>query len=128
MNLLLDTCTTLWSVREPERLSEKAREALAEKANVRYVSAVTFWEIAQKIRAEKLSFQSGVAEFFALAERDMLLTLIPILPQEALLLADLPLLHRDPFDRMLVCQAKALGLTLVTPDEHIRQYDVPTLW
>ncbi|RYG23477.1 type II toxin-antitoxin system VapC family toxin [bacterium] len=128
MRLLLDTCTFLWAVREPEKLSSAAYGALADPDNQRFISVVTVWEVAQKAGRDKLGFSLPITEVFAKAERDLRLRCIPLDRAEALAIADLPLIHRDPFDRMLVCQAQVRGLTLVTPDEAIRQYEVLTLW
>ena len=128
MRLLLDTHVLLWAALEPSRLSEAVRQALADVANVRLVSAVSAWEIAQKVRLGRLDLGGRVAEFLAQQADALWLTPLPLTAAHAVLLAELPLLHRDPADRLLVAQALAESVTLVTADGSIRQYDVETLW
>ena len=128
MRLLLDTPLLLWAALEPTRLSEAVRRALADVANVRLVSTVIAWEIAQQVRLARLDLGCSVAEFLSQQEDALWLTLLPLTVAHAVLVADLPLLHRDPADRLLVAQARAESLTLVTADDNIRQYDVKTLW
>lgn len=128
MRVLLDTAPFLWFAMGAPELSQRVRDLVLDEGNPVFVSAVSAWEIAVKYDLGRL----------ALAERPE--TLLPAIRKayaiEALALEEvavlhlhrLPKLHRDPFDRMLVCQAVAHGLTLATPDDEIRRYPVPTVW
>lgn len=123
MNLLLDTHALLWWLGDDPALSSAARERIADGANLVFVSVAALWEIRIKEALGKLDLPP---EFEAVLEQQPFLTL-DVKARHVHGLRDLPLLHRDPFDRMLVAQARAEGLVLVTCDAAIRQYDVQTL-
>lgn len=103
-------------------------QAIANPQNDVFVSTVSAWEIAIKASSGKLTLARPFASIFPqqLAQNDMDLLSIEI-PHLAGLFA-LPALHRDPFDRLLVAQAIAEGMTLVTSDAHLASYPVPVLW
>jgi PIN domain nuclease of toxin-antitoxin system len=127
VSLLLDTCTLLWLARGDAQISARQRSAIATDANV-WVSAATAWEIAIKHAAGRLPLPVAADAFLrGLRERYRLNTL-PIDEESALLVAKLPPLHRDPFDRILVSQAVVHGLTIVTPDPAVTSYPVRTMW
>ncbi|MFB3893785.1 MAG: type II toxin-antitoxin system VapC family toxin [Phycisphaerae bacterium] len=128
MNLLLDTCSLLWASTAPERLSPEATKASNEANAALYVSAASMWEICLKHRLGKLDLPRHPKDFIAWAMAELDLVALPVLVEAAALEADLPPHHRDPFDRMLVCQAKHHGLTILTPDKLISQYGVPCIW
>jgi PIN domain nuclease of toxin-antitoxin system len=121
MKLLLDTHVVLWWLDDPDRLSDRARKAI----NVRetFVSAVTGCEIGQKSAVGKLRVPDDLDE--QIEENEFLP--LPISLRHGLATAALPLHHKDPFDRLLVAQARCEGLTLVTADRRITDYDVPIL-
>jgi len=118
LNVLLDTQICLWSIANDPRLSDEARRLL-EQADSVVVSSASLWEAAIKHSMGK--FPLGVVEF-----QDRLAgsgaTFLPVLPQHCQAVAELPLLHRDPFDRMLVAQAVVEPLHLVTRDPALRGY------
>ena len=120
MRLLLDTHTLLWVFDGSARLSPAAAQAVADGRNEIYVSAVTAWEIAIKSSLGKLrvrgDYERGLEEY---RFREL-----QISTRHALAVRDLPPHHRDPFDRLLVAQAKLEGLTMVTRDERFGEYDV----
>lgn len=120
---LLDTHVLLWWADSPQRLSEQARLAIASARNFLYVSHASLWELAIKTSTGKLTLP-GSAE--TLVER-VRCSELPIAKSHIALLHDLPLFHSDPFDRMLIAQAQAEGLTLITRDRCIMQYDVALL-
>ena len=128
MRLLLDTCTFLWVVAGAPDLSPAARAAFSEPGKKVHLSAVSSWEIALKHAMGRLPLLSEPSRFVPDQRRDHGISELPLDEAAALFLGRLPLLHRDPFDRMLVCQAIVGGLTILTPDEGIRAYAVPTLW
>lgn len=124
MELLLDTHALLWWDETPEILNEAARSAIRASSNTVFVSAASIWEIAIKLKRGKLRFSGSPT---AMIEKNGFLAL-SISPEHAEAAGALPLLHTDPFDRMLVAQAQVEKLTLVTIDEKIRPYAVAQLW
>lgn len=121
MRLLLDTPVLIWwDAGDP--LSKKAMTAIREAQQV-YVSAVTGWEIAIKQSLGRLDTTRSVSD--AVAESGF--EELPVRLAHARCVGELPWHHRDPFDRMLVAQAREEGLILVTRDEVIPQYDVRVL-
>lgn len=128
MRLLLDTCTFLWVVSGDAALSERARRLVTDRAHECFLSSVSAWEIAVKHAIGRLPLPVA-ADRFVPAERERHgIAGLPLDELSTLQLPRLPLLHRDPFDRMLVCQALAGGLTILTPDEGIRRYPVLSDW
>ena len=128
MKLLLDTCTFLWSIEGGAAVSEPARVALAQPANSVYLSSVSAWEIAVKHSLGRLPLPEPPERYVPEQRRARGIDPLPLGEEVALHLSRLPLLHRDPFDRMLICQALIGGLTLVTPDPEISRYPVRVLW
>jgi len=128
MNLLLDTCTFLWIAQGSGELSQTARDTFADPANDVYLSVVSAWEIAVKHALGRLPLPQAPDRYLPqLRERHGIDSLA--LDEEAVMqIGKLPDHHRDPFDRMLVCQALAHGLTLLTPDPLISRYPVRTAW
>lgn len=128
MRLLLDTCTFLWSVSEPSRLSTRARALLVDPANDVFLSSVSAWEIAVKYALGQLHLREA-PERYVPAEREAHgFDPLPLDEESVLHVARLPPLHRDPFDRMLVCLAIVHGLAIVTPDEWVRRYPARVIW
>ena len=121
--LLLDTHALLWALTSPLRLNEYAREAIMDPANVVYVSAVSGWEIALKSNLGKLEAPDNL-QAKALESG---FTLLNVTFSHGVQAGSLPLHHRDPFDRLLIAQAQAEGLLLVTRDARIRQYGLQTM-
>lgn len=121
--LLLDTHVFLWWRGNDRRLTQSARDTIA-NAELVFISVASAWEAAIKASLGKLSlpdtFESGVVD------SGFAKLLITFAHAEAVAL--LPPHHSDPFDRMLVAQAQAEGLTLVTHDRRIEPYDVQVLW
>ena len=128
MRLLLDTCTFLWLVTDAPRLSQQARSLVVDPGNDVLLSAVSTWEIAVKHGLGRLSFPDDPERYVPELRRDHAIEALSLDEESTLYLRRLPDLHRDPFDRMLVCQAIVQGLVLLTPDRDITQYPVRTLW
>lgn len=120
MNLLLDTHALLWWLDDQPTLSEKARAAIANPQNVVLISAVVIWEIRIKQALGKLK----VPRNFRKVLDEQPFEMLDITADHAHNVGDLPSHHRDPFDRMLVAQAKAEGLTLITRDTHLKRYRI----
>ncbi len=123
MNLLLDTHIALWWLGDTPELPDAVREVVQDADNVVYISAATIWEIAIKRALGKL--EVGDEYLTEIAEQGFVE--LPIRWQHAQRVEALPMLHRDPFDRLLIAQAQTLGLTLVTTDALIRKYSVSVL-
>jgi PIN domain nuclease of toxin-antitoxin system len=128
VKLLLDTCAFLWIAADAPELSAIARDLFANRSNDVFLSAVSAWEIAVKHTLGRLPLPARPVNFVVEQRRKHLIEPLPLEEEAALHLLNLPPLHRDPFDRMLVCQAIAHGLAILTPDERIRQYPVRTAW
>jgi len=122
---LLDTSTLLWALGEPERLSVKARRLVEAGENV--VSVASYWEVVIKTQKGLLSI-SDLATWWRRATELTAARVLLIRASHITALAALPLLHKDPFDRILIAQAKAEGLALVTNDRPIGEYPVQTVW
>ena len=128
MKLLIDTHTALWWINEHEKLSSKARDILLNDTHTLYISIVSAWEIAIKISLGKLlGFSGGVRAFLSKIE-EMPISLLPVTLRHVEIVETLPFIHRDPFDRLLVAVAKADGMTILTADENIHKYSIPSVW
>lgn len=121
MNLLLDTQPLLWWLDDSPELSPRARSLITDGRNPVFVSAATVWEIRIKEALGKLEIPPDLRQ--ALDQQPF--EPLPITETHAHGIADLPMHHRDPFDRMLVAQAKCEGLTLVSREAHLREYGIP---
>ncbi|MGH9070379.1 MAG: type II toxin-antitoxin system VapC family toxin [Acidimicrobiales bacterium] len=126
MRLLLDTSVFLWLLSEPERLGDHVGY-LADPGNELLLSAASSWEIVIKSGLGKLALPDDARRY--VPDRMRLIGAAPLAVEHAhaLGVSELPLLHRDPFDRMLVAQARHLRLQIVTSDTQIARYDVETL-
>ena len=123
MNVLLDTLILLWWLADDRALPDVARTVIAEPATTVVVSAATVWEIAIKKAAGRLDAPDNLMP--TLDDNDF--DTLPMTASHALDAGRLPLHHADPFDRMLIAQAAAEDLTLVTADRRFDHYDVPVL-
>ncbi len=128
MKLLLDTCTFLWLITDADHLSSTAREWFQESSNEVYLSTVSTWEIVLKHGRGKLSLPSQPEHFIPEQRTQHGIAPLPLDESSTFHLLRLPVLHRDPFDRMLVCQAIEHSLVILTPDVLITQYPVRTQW
>jgi PIN domain nuclease of toxin-antitoxin system len=128
LKLLLDTCTFLWLNSDLSRIPQRVRQLCADQGNQRYLSAVSAWEIAVKYHAGNLPLPVSPQEYIANCRAANRIVSIRFREDDAFHLSKLPAIHKDPFDRMLICQAIARGLTILTPDENITQYPVLTTW
>jgi PIN domain nuclease of toxin-antitoxin system len=128
VRLLLDTCTFLWIVAGASDLSSRARELFVEPDNEVYLSVVSAWEIALKHAAGRLPLPESPERFVPGERRRHGIDTLGLDEETALHLGRLPSLHRDPFDRMLVCQAIVHGLVILGPDPLITQYPIRAAW
>jgi PIN domain nuclease of toxin-antitoxin system len=122
VSLLLDTHVILWWLADDPMLPDGIKARLDHEPDI-YVSAATIWEVAIKQAMGKLPEPAGLAERIL----DSGFAELPISSRHAMGAARLPPIHRDPFDRMLVAQARQENLTLVTRDARCRKYEVAIL-
>jgi len=128
MKLLVDTCTFLWIAGGGRELPARVAALYRAPENEVYLSAISAWEIAVKHSNGRLPLPEA-PQLFVPAECVRLgVASLPFDEESALHVSRLPLLHRDPFDRMLVSQAIVHGLTILTPDHLIAQYPARTIW
>jgi PIN domain nuclease of toxin-antitoxin system len=126
--LLLDTCTFIWLVADPERISETVAAAIDAEGGELYLSDASAWEICLKWEAGKIKLPRPPRSWIEEQAAQWLLIELPIRRSHLYRVTELPVHHRDPFDRLLVAQALEAGLTIATPDPQIRRYPVPVLW
>lgn len=128
MRILLDTCTFIWVSSQGEELSSTAKECFLSDENQFYLSSASVWEITVKYQMGKLSITESPHLAIPKACQLNKIHSLPFSGEDALRLLQLPNHHRDPFDRMLICQAIQNGLILLTPDPWIQRYPIRTLW
>ena len=128
MKVLLDTHAFLWWITDDDQLSTPAREAIRTRGNRVFVSAASGWEIITKSRIGRLTLPQPVDGFIARHMEENTFQPLSITIRHTFALEALPSLHRDPFDRMLIAQALAEEMPLVTGDQAIRAYPVSTIW
>ena len=123
MNLSLDTHVLLWWLDDSPALRRDVRDAIAASGNLLIVSAAVIWEIRIKQALGKLEIDPTFLEIV----RRQGFELLSITADHACAVGDLPLHHRDPFDRLIIAQARIEGLTIVTHDPQFARYDIPML-
>lgn len=128
MKLLLDTHTFLWWCADHAQLSKGVRDAVGDASNEVYLSVVSGWEIAIKSRLGRLPLTEPPSVFVPRMVERHALGILTIGLKHVLADHDLPPVHHDPFDRLLVAQALAEEMILVTNDEAIAKYPAATLW
>jgi PIN domain nuclease of toxin-antitoxin system len=129
MRLLLDTCTALWVFEGHRCIRGRMRDQITDPGHEVYLSDVSLLEIVIKYRLGKLPLAAKPSKLIPPLARRHAIDRLQLTAEAVFRLEDLPDHHRDPFDRLLVCQALAHGLTLVTPDPLIHRYEgVSLLW
>ncbi len=128
MRILLDTCTFLWMVAREEALSPRARALLLDAESDLVLSAASSWEIAIKVRIGKLELARPPTRFVAEHMEASQIEPLPVEHAHALATAELPAHHGDPFDRLLVAQARLEKLPILSPDTAFDAYGVERLW
>jgi PIN domain nuclease of toxin-antitoxin system len=128
VRILLDTHCWLWYLLSPDRLNGPARDTLRETRNEVFLSTRSAWEIVVKSGLGKLSIPLPAAQYIPDRLEALGHQSLPILQNHVLQVEQLPMHHRDPFDRILVAQAQVEGLRLMTADPVLRAYDVPIFW
>jgi PIN domain nuclease of toxin-antitoxin system len=127
VKVLLDTCAFLWITTDDPQLSETARQIFKNPNNEIFLSSVSAWEII-KNSIGKLPLPSLAEEFISSQRLKHEIDTLPLTEKAVFHLNKLPNHHKDPFDRMLICQAIEHDLTILTSDSLIVQYPVNTVW
>ena len=126
--ILLDTAVFLWIITGSKRFSRNAEKKYLDKKNEVYLSSVSVWEIIVKYNLSRLPLPSPPKTYIPKQRYIHGIEALSFDEEDALELDALPHIHSDPFDRMLVCQARVKNLILLTPDKFIRKYPVKTSW
>ena len=127
MNILLDTHTLLWYLEDSKQLSSKAAETIEDPSNTLRLSIASLWEISIKLGLGKLSLQNSFSELEELLKQ-LNIDVLPITFSDTECYLNLPLHHRDPFDRILVAQAMNHSLVLISCDVAFDAYDLQRVW
>jgi PIN domain nuclease of toxin-antitoxin system len=125
---LLDTHAFLWWIADDARLSRRASVLIQDAGNEVLFSAASAWEIAIKAQLGRIAFENDLLEFIPRQVAANGFVNLPITVDHALQVCRLPLLHRDPFDRILIAQSQVEKLPLLTSDAAIGRYDVEVIW
>jgi PIN domain nuclease of toxin-antitoxin system len=128
MRLLLDTCAFAWACSEPARFSDQVRQAIADPANEVFLSAISVWELSIKMALREFIVSESPRLSISLMRDQLAITPLPFDELAAEYVAQLPALHRDPFDRALIASAVVHEMAIVTPDSLIKQYAVKVVW
>lgn len=128
MKLLLDSHAFAWMHDEPKKLSTPATSAIKDPANQVFLSVASVWELQIKIKLGKFSLSDKLENVIAQQRQTNNLLLLSVQLSHALHLENLPLHHKDPFDRMLVAQTVVENLRIITADRQFSVYGVATLW
>lgn len=128
MKFLLDTHAFIWWSSEPEKLSKKILAAFEDTENELTLSVASIWEMQIKVQLGKLEITDPIKDLIALHQMGKDLQILPIYLKHVLALENLPVHHRDPFDRILIAQASVERLIIVTKDRIFKEYPVKIFW
>ena len=127
MNYLLDTHTLIWFLENNKTLPDRSREVIEDDRNEVFVSIVALWEIAIKTSLSKLTLNRTIDEIIA-ELRALDIKLLPISTEAVKQVQQTPFHHRDPFDRVMICQAQFKDYTIITRDPAFKEYAVNVHW
>jgi PIN domain nuclease of toxin-antitoxin system len=122
--LLIDTHVLLWIATGSRKLSGHARAVIADPTSEIWISAASVWEIANKAALGRLRLSVGIAQWLPARMQENALSPLPITQEHAIVAAELPRHHQDPFDLMLIAQALVEDLAILTADTQFDRYDV----
>jgi PIN domain nuclease of toxin-antitoxin system len=128
VRLLLDTHTLIWWMTDDSHLSKAAHMAIHQKGNVALVSAASAWEIATKVRLGRLPLAKDLLENFIADLQIHRMEILDVSAEHGIRAGSLPGPHKDPFDRMLIAQAQAENVSIVSNDRALDGYGVPRIW
>ncbi|MCL1882975.1 MAG: type II toxin-antitoxin system VapC family toxin [Defluviitaleaceae bacterium] len=127
MKYLMDTHTALWLFEGNSKLPKNVLDIISDAENEIYISVVSAWEVAIKVSLNKLDFDGGAVVFLSAIEANNIV-LLGVKGDYIKLVENLPFIHRDPFDRLLITTAMIENLAIITIDENIKKYDVQWVW
>ena len=128
MNILIDTQIFLWALAEPKRLGKKTRSLLKSKKNQLCLSAASSWEIAIKAGLGKLPLPQPPDKYISSRMASLKIAPLDVKHYHTFIVYQLPLHHRDPFDRILIASAIAENFHLISADKQFRRYDIDLIW
>lgn len=128
MKLLFDTHAFIWWDTEPQKLSQRAFTLCSDSANELFLSVVSIWEMAIKIQIGKLRFNKSLHEMIAEQQQANRLILLPVTVEHALAVESLPMIHKDPFDRLLLAQVQVEEIVFLSHDRQVANYPVAIEW
>jgi PIN domain nuclease of toxin-antitoxin system len=128
MRLLLDTHTFIWWDIEPARLSLRALALCQDSNNQLVLSVASVWEMEVKIQLGKLRFEKPLMDMISEQQRTNQIEILAVTLPHALALETLPMAHRDPFDRLLIAQAKVEGISFISRDAEFAAYPIVVEW
>ena len=128
MNFLLDTHTFLWLAAYPEKLSDKATQIILNTNNSLFLSIVSLWEMQIKIQLGKLDMHIPLMDFWQDQQTKSQILFLPAKQEHVWTLANLPQIHRDPFDRLLIAQSLFENMPFISADATVNKYDVKVIW
>lgn len=128
MNIVLDTCTFLWLAASPTRISPDAKAALDDERNTLFLSDVSVWEITMKHAVGELPLPTPPRSWVPAQVAFHQLRRLALQEEAIFLSGELPLVHRDPFDRLLAAQAQSEAMPVVTPDAPFSELGASVIW
>lgn len=128
MRLLLDTHVFLWWVYDDPKLSQSARDLILDADNTKFVSAVSAWELSIKAGLGKIRLDQPISTFFTTYTAENYFEVLPISLTHIYKTEHLPPHHKDPFDRLLIAQAKTERLQMISADTAFDAYDIERFW
>ncbi|CAH2571215.1 PilT protein-like protein [Planktothrix rubescens] len=128
MKLLFDTHTFIWWDSQPNKLSQTALALLQDRSSILLLSVVSIWEMQIKLQVGKLTLNRALLEIIESQQKINQIEVLPVKLDHVLALDSLPLIHKDPFDRLLVAQANVENAALVSGDPIVTQYPVNVTW
>lgn len=128
MRILLDTHALYWYIEGDPQLSATARTLIQDALNDVLISPASYWEIAIKVSLEKWQLNRPYEDFIDIGLKQYGFLILPILPDHTARLIGMPFHHKDPFDRLLVAQALAEGIPIISADSALDDYGVTRLW
>jgi PIN domain nuclease of toxin-antitoxin system len=126
IRVLIDAQVFLWGIQQEDRLSRRV-QTLLPQSDV-WISVASLWEIITKVQIGKLVLPSPVSEYLSAKLRANGVLVLPLTFEHVRRLEELPLHHRDPFDRMLIAQSLAENVPIITSDPWFKQYPVQVVW
>ena len=126
MEIILDTHAFIWFVENDSKLDQSTKNLIEEKFSRVYISIASLWEMAIKMQLNKLIINKSIEEVIDDVDKNGF-QILPILPEHIISLSKLEFYHRDPFDRIIIAQAKSENRTIISKDKEFLKYDIPLI-